>query len=255
MVTARRMAAYHAEMAGRPLSQGCPECGGTGYVKVAEVSPIDPRFGKIEHCSICNKDRRAKWLAENCGLEPEEIEKAYSSQFRLGNWSPDISKTYSDQRRAVAEMLAKVKRNRAGLITLYGDYGSGKTFTLQIAVNEARADLIESFYAPFSLILSHLRGLVAQKADSSTFMQRLFDVPVLAIDEVTRFNETEWAMEQLFVLVDTRYRRRHSHLTLFATNDDPQVLLSTGETVGYLFSRMRQGKLFELRGDMRREEK
>jgi DNA replication protein DnaC len=253
-MTPLRIEAYWAELWNRPMPKLCPACGGLGYVKVADVLPEDPQFGKIEHCQICNTDRRMQWLADNCGLEPNELDKAYTSQYRQGDWSElesEVRNTYQAQRIAVSKALVEARQNRAGLLTFYGDYGSGKTFALQIAVNEARADLAESFYAPFSLILAHLRQLVARRQDNSNFLTRLFDIPVLAIDEVTRFNDTGWAMEQLFVLVDTRYRRRSSHLTLFATNDDPRQMLDTGESIGYLMSRCRQGKLFELRGDMR----
>lgn len=232
----------------------CPVCGGTGYVKVADVWPDNPMFGKIIHCQICNVDRRKRWLADNCGLEPAEIDRAYLSQYGQGNWqglAPGVAKTYQQQRMAVSEALQSIRQDKRGLYTFWGDYGAGKTYALQIAVNEARADMIESFYAPFIVILQHLRGMVAQKQDSSSFLTRLFDIPVLAVDEVTRFNDTGWALEQLFALVDTRYRRRNSHLTLFATNDDPRQMLDTCENVGYLFSRCRQGNLFELRGDMR----
>ena len=195
-----------------------------------------------------------RWLADNCGLEPAEMDKAYQQNYRQGEWTgveAEMRATYRTQRQSVGESLVEVRQSRVGLLTFYGDYGSGKTFALQIAVNEARADMVESFYAPFSSILAHLRQLVAQKQDNSSFLSRLFDIPVLAIDEVTRFNDTGWAMEQLFVLADTRYRRRQSHLTLFATNDDPRQMLDTGESIGYLMSRCRQGDLFELRGDMR----
>ena len=65
------------------------------------------------------------------------------------------------------------------------------------------------------------------------------------------FYATEWACEKLFLLVDTRYQRQDSHLTLFATNDDPRKELPPAEAIGYLFSRMREGDLIELRGDMR----
>jgi DNA replication protein DnaC len=74
---------------------------------------------------------------------------------------------------------------------------------------------------------------------------------VLAVDEVTRFNDTGWSREQLFVIIDTRYRRRKSHLTLLATNDNPTEELGTDDNVGYVFSRIRQGCPLELRGNMR----
>ena len=110
---------------------------------------------------------------------------------------------------------------------------------------------VEGFYAPFAVVLDHLRSLYRDNADTSTFWQRLLDVPALAVDECSRFKATDFAREKLFVLADTRYRRRHSHLTLFATNDDPRQHLAPEDAIGYLFSRMREGTLIELRGDVR----
>jgi hypothetical protein len=48
-----------------------------------------------------------------------------------------------------------------------------------------------------------------------------------------------------------RYRRIESHLTVLATNDDPTKRLPPAESIGYLYSRMREGALCELRGDVR----
>ncbi len=119
-------------------------------------------------------------------------------------------------------------------------------------VNELRQQLVEGYYAPFALIVDHLRNLFATGQDSSTYWQRLLNIPVLALDEVSRFDEGRaWIRDRLFVLADTRYRMRRSHLTLFATNDNPRAALPTSDAIGYLFSRMREGRLFELRGDLR----
>jgi DNA replication protein DnaC len=111
--------------------------------------------------------------------------------------------------------------------------------------------MVEAYYAPLSAVLDHIRGLLKQGEEWSDFWQRLLDVPVLCLDEVTRFYETDWARERLWLLADRRYERRGSHLTCFATNDDPKLHVAVTDSIGYLFSRMRQGTLVELRGDMR----
>jgi DNA replication protein DnaC len=170
------------------------------------------------------------------------------ADWRGGSWN---DKTRIQQRLNAKHAVEQAVTQRHGLYTFYGDFGSGKTHALAVACNELRAELMETFYAPMPSILAHLRSLYGTKQDSSTFWDRLLDIPVLALDEVTRINTTDWAREMLFVLVDTRYRRRASHLTLFATNDDPRQSLPASETFGYLFSRMRQGKVIELRGDVR----
>lgn len=131
------------------------------------------------------------------------------------------------------------------------NHNSGKSTALAIICNEIREQMIDTLYAPLSKVLDHLRSLIGQNADSSPYWERLLNVPVLALDEVTRFNATNWAEEKVFLLVDTRYQRRDTHLTIFATNDDPKKELPHNEAMGYLLSRMREGDMLELRGDMR----
>jgi len=155
----------------------------------------------------------------------------------------------SNAKKAIQEAIER----RRGLYTFYGDFGGGKTLALQIVINELRQQQVEGYYAPFAAIVDHLRTLFASGQDSSAYWQRLLDVPVLAVDEVSRFDEGRpWIRERLFVLTDTRYRQKNTHLTLFATNDNPTISLPTSDAVGYLFSRMRESKrLYELRGDLR----
>ncbi len=252
--SAKRVATYQAELAQQPPPSLCPHCGGTGYVKLGDVPVSHPDFGKIQHCPTCNLEHRAKWLAKHCGLDPFEQDLGRYSTWKVGAWNgldEATRQAYRKQRFEAGKAIQEALKARAGLYTFYGDFGSGKTMALQVVTNEARIEMVESFYAPFSLLLEHLRGLYGRGEESSYFWERLLSIPVLAIDEVTRFNATEWAREKLFNLTDMRYRRRTSHLTLMATNDDPHQVMSTAEDIGYLFSRMRQGKILELRGDMR----
>lgn len=247
-MTAKALAAYRAELWGRPLEPACPECGGLGYFKTAA--------GDVTKCHICNTESKAEWLKDNCGLGPGEL-SASIHHWQTGDWSKmneATAKDYQAQRVNAFQVMRAAIDDRIGFLTFYGDFGSGKSFALQVLTNELRHKMIESYYAPFSVLLDHLRSMTAARADTTTFWQRMTDVPALFIDEVTRFNETPWAKERLFNLVDTRHRRRSSHLTVFATNDDPGQVLDTSEDIGYLFSRMRSGNIVELRGDMRQNE-
>jgi len=201
----------------------------------------------VTPCPVCGTEERKAWIAQHCGMEHQERNR------QLIAWrTPAMpQREWREQRAEAKTAMMTAITARAGLWTFWGDFGSGKTLAVQIILNELRRDAIEGFYAPFAVILDHLRSLVRDNAESSTFWQRLLDVPVLAVDEVTRFKATDFAREKLFVLADTRYRRRNSHLTLFATNDDPRQHLAPEDAIGYLFSRMREGHLVELRGDVR----
>jgi DNA replication protein DnaC len=189
-----------------------------------------------------------------CGLEGKMLDLRFTDWDR-GNWTgidPSEQERRIEQRRVAWRAIKDALDKRAGIYTFYGDFGSGKTHALAVIVNECRDKLIESYYAPLASVLDHLRSLYGQKRDTSEYWQRLLDVPVLALDEVTRYNATDWAEDKLYVLADTRYRRRTSHLTLFATNDDPHKVQPPGEGIGYLASRMRESRaIVELRGDMR----
>lgn len=236
--------ARRAEMRGEPLpAYNCPACKDLGWVRW-DTQPGRPHFGQMEPCAECGANRRLQWLTEYCGLEGAALQVRLHD-WRRGEWAD--ARLIRQREEAKAAMEAAIL-TRVGLLTFWGDFGAGKTMALQIIVNELRLKGIESYYASFAHLLDHLRRAI--RTDGS-FWQRLLDVPVLAIDEVTRFNETPWARERLWMLADKRYERQHSHLTLFATNDDPNEVLPTTEDVGYLYSRMREGCVVELRGDMR----
>lgn len=199
-------------------------------------------------CPTCGTEGQKAWARRHCGLEPQE------QAHRLHHWHiPAMSPVRQRQREVARAAMKQAIKDRVGLLTFWGDFGSGKTLAMQIVVNELRElHVLDGYYAPFAAILNHLRQLYNQRSGSSDYWQRLLDVPVLALDEVTRFRaDSEWQQEQLFVLVDTRYRRRHSHLTLFATNDDPRQSLPPEEGIGYLYSRMREGVVLRLEGDVR----
>ena len=250
----KRVLSREAEAEGGQMvvASVCPQCGGIGWVR-STAGPHEPEFGKLSQCPTCSEPARKRYLASMCGLEGRMMDLRFADWGR-GNWT-DIDQTEqerrAEQRRVAWKAIKDALEKRSGIHTFYGDFGSGKTHALAIIVNECRDKLIESYYAPLASVLDHLRSLYGQKRDTSEYWQRLLDVPVLALDEVTRFNATDWAMDKLFVLADTRYRRRTSHLTIFGTNDDPRKATPPGESIGYLVSRMREGVLVELRGDMR----
>jgi DNA replication protein DnaC len=203
-------------------------------------------------CPVCSVDRRKQWITKHCGMV-DASERA----LRLHHWkTPLLSPEQRKQRDIARQMMLEAIEHQTGLYTYWGDFGAGKTMAIQIVVNELRENnTVEGFYAPFAVVLDHLRRMYATGNEADDFWSRLLTIPVLALDEVTRFRqENSWQQHMLFVLVDTRYRRRNSHLTLFATNDDPRKNLPPSDDQGHLFSRMREGRLIELRGDVRRAE-
>jgi len=243
--------AHRASLAGKPRPPSCPNCKGTGWLITSFEALTHPGAHAADvlvRCEVCGRDAQKRWMRRHCGMETRE------QAHRLSFWrTPALAQQQQAQRTRARSAMGNAIDKRAGLLTFWGDFGSGKTLASQIVINELREEHgIEGYYAPLATILSHLRSLYNAKADTSDYWQRLLDIPVLALDEVTRFrSDSQWQQEQLFVLVDTRYRRRDTHLTVFATNDDPRASLPPEEAIGYLLSRIREGTLCELRGDVR----
>jgi len=214
--------------------------------------------GKLIPCPLCAGQDKQRWLSANCGLEPRERVITLARYETAFSWpktyQPDkagaLNRQRDDARRAITHALEIQK----GIYTFWGDYGSGKSHALYVIVSECLQRNVEAFYSTTAGVLDHLRTLIAtqrqaqHEADPDRFWQRLLNVPVLCIDEVDRFNATDWAMSQFFTLIDTRYRRRNSHLTAFATNKDPKI---GDDEIGYLFSRMRESTMIRLQGDLR----
>lgn len=239
-------------------SEPCPACKGlrvlarpSYYIgQLATVYPLHTRADAvIIPCPKCGVAEHKAQIAQHSGLKPRE------QKYLLRHWQVFKIEDHSGwtaQRRAAKELMQQAIKERAGFFTFSGDFGAGKSMALQIVINELRETLgVDGYYTLSAGVLDHIRSLIGAKQDSSGFWERLLHIPALALDEVDRFRETDWAREKLFVLIDERYRQRDTHLTLFAMNSDPGENLSTEETIGYLYSRIREGKQCVLQGDMR----
>jgi len=246
--------AYQASKAGRPPKKLCPACGDQKFVLTGDIAD----GGKLIPCPMCAGQNKARWLSANCGLEPRErsITLAnYQTEFIWPKSFPlDTQGALNRQRADARKTIVSALDKQTGIFTFWGDYGSGKSHALYVIVSECLQRNVEAFYSTTAGVLDHLRTLIAtqrqaqHEADPDRFWQRLLNVPVLCIDEVDRFNATDWATSQFFTLIDTRYRRRNSHLTAFATNKDPKI---GDDEIGYLFSRMRESTMIRLQGDLR----
>lgn len=245
--------AFEAEAAGRPMPKVCGQCGDVGHV-IRDVPFGHPAFGKLIPCPVCRQDRQPEWLIKQSGLQVGE-QGLTLTDWRYVTWAKTDASgpTRNAQRKAARDAMVKILQGHAGWLTFYGDFGSGKSFALKILACEFIQHKTPALYGNMADILQHLRDKISQSVRGDRYWEHLCNVPVLLIDEVGRFNATGWAQEQVFRLIDLRHRRIASHVTGFATNDDPHSLLAPGdkEGIGYLYSRMRVAPMILLEGDVR----
>ena len=94
------------------------------------------------------------------------------------------------------------KRN-IGLL-LFGDVGTGKSFAAGCIAN-ALLDLdIPVLMTNFPIILARLFGTFGE--DRTDFLDSLGDYDLLIIDDLGAERNTEYALEQMFSIIDSRYR-------------------------------------------------
>lgn len=119
----------------------------------------------------------------------------------------DIARTAPDQIQAVRGYVRGIGENLdAGRgLWIQGDVGTGKT-TLAMIVSKAALDAGRSV-AIYSLprLLSLIRGAIETEAGMIGFLERLTAVDLLHIDDLGAENTTEWVLEQLYSIVNTRY--------------------------------------------------
>lgn len=212
---------------------GCPVCGGIGYVRF-EVPVSDPNFGKIQFCPRSV----SRVYASGSGLDESERGMTWDAVADLNN-----------AREAVKVVQSVIELGK-GWVFLWGDPGLAKTLVLQIAVAEYVRSGREGVYVRMVEIIDDVRKAFDSGDPSSEELRRIerwSKVPLLAIDEFDRSNETNWSENRRFLLMDRRYQEtlRGNGVTLMASNSDPKLLSA------YLRSRIFDGRfdVIQLKGD------
>lgn len=218
-------------------SSDCPECGGVGYVRY-EVPVGHPRFGKLERCSraqipVIKQSLQAGEIDPRVGLTPDE----------LRNLSWDLVKRGVNQADRACEVTRRAYMSGHGTVFIYGGYGQGKSLVLKIAVATALNEGKRAAYANLAGVLDDIRTAYDERENKMTELVRRMEwwasLDVLAIDELDKVGQTEWARERIFQLMDARYQRavRQEALTVIAANYQ-----STDELSGYLKSRIEDNR-------------
>ncbi|UKI38592.1 MAG: ATP-binding protein [Clostridiales bacterium] len=96
---------------------------------------------------------------------------------------------------------ADVLSNNVGLL-LWGNVGTGKTFFAACIANALVEQHISVRMTNFSTILNDLFS----ETDKNKYLERLNDHNLLIIDDLGIERDTEYALEQVYNIIDTRYK-------------------------------------------------
>jgi DNA replication protein DnaC len=119
----------------------------------------------------------------------------------------DIARIAPDQIQSVRRYVREISEhlNTGKGLWIQGDVGTGKT-TLAMLVSKAALDAGRSV-AIYSLprLLNLLRESMDSEGGMLDFMDRLTAVDLLHLDDLGAENQTDWVLEQLYSIVNSRY--------------------------------------------------
>lgn len=131
---------------------------------------------------------------------------------------------FPEQIRVVRRFVAQIDDNldRGRGVWIMGDVGTGKTM-LAMLVSKAALDAGRAV-AIYSLprLLNLIRESIEDERGVVGFLDQLASVDLLHIDDVGAENRTDWALEQLYSIVNSRYEDERS--VVMTTNLEPGEL-------------------------------
>jgi DNA replication protein DnaC len=191
----------------------CPVCKGAGFVHPAlDSGQVD--FSRVVPCQCSKGDLKKE--------KTEYLEK-YSnlgslSQLTFDNLSPKGKPTRHSERSGESqEHFAQVYQaakafadNPEGWLVFLGPSGSGKTHLACAIANHCLSLGEPVFYIGAADLLDHLRSAFSPTSDTTydELFERVKNVPLLVLDDLTLGSATAWAKEKLEQLLHHRFNTR-----------------------------------------------
>lgn len=126
-----------------------------------------------------------------------EDDSLYGWTFDKDNGANPVMKVARDYVTKWSEVL----QNNVGLL-LWGDVGTGKTFFAACIANALIEQNVSVRMTNFSSILNDLFS----ESDKNKYLDRLNDNNLLIIDDLGIERGTEYALEQVYNIIDIRYK-------------------------------------------------
>ena len=205
---------------GRAEQLPCAQCGGIGWVRVAEIDPDDGWRDRLAPCA-CQTARLARDRWERARKASDMTDRLLTLDF--AGYDPRDNA----EALALARMWAAQDETDADWLPwlfLYGGYGSGKTHLLAAAYNALMAAGKYPVYTLVPALLDHVRDALDSERpqDYGARFRAVQQAPILMLDDLGAEKRSAWTDETLFKLLDYRYRAELP--TAIATNADPDEL-------------------------------
>jgi DNA replication protein DnaC len=209
-------------LATRRDPDACPYglCDGSGFV-------VDEASNTASDCS-CRAQRIARRRTAALQARIPNRYRAITFEQLEG----DSLSAFPGQISVVRRFASGVSQHidRGDSMWIMGDIGTGKT-ALAMLVSKAALESGRTV-AIYSLprLLALIRESIEREEGVVGFLERLSAVDLLHIDDVGAENRTDWALEQLYTIVNTRYEERRS-IVLTTNLDHGELAEQVGERI------------------------
>lgn len=190
---------------------GLLHCGVCHEAKEAYFPEGKTMFGKRVHPRMCLCRRteqeqmaaRAKWL-EHERIVSDLRGKCFSDKFML-NWTFENDNQLNPKIEFAEKYVNAWERNESdnnGLL-LWGGVGTGKSYMAGCIANALVEQEVSVHMTNFATILNELN---AHYGERNEYIQRMCANRLLIIDDLGMERGTEYGLEQVFNVIDARYR-------------------------------------------------